>query len=119
VGDPRALSDTLFWAADAYLLWCFERQTSPRVAELAQRSGISRHALRRAWIERTGSAPAAYLKRRQIEFSKILLEVSDLGANAVAYRAGFGTRRTLFRSFRRVATTTPTEHREARKKSLA
>lgn len=98
---------------DAYLASCFERQSSPRVSELAHEEGASRCHLSRTFLLSAGLTLSAYLKNRQIERAKCLLAESDLSENEIAYMTGHGTRRTFFRSFRKATGVTPGMYRAA------
>ena len=98
-------------AAHGYLRDCFRAQSPPRASELAARVGASPVQLSRMFVRLFGQSPAHYLKLRQIERAKRLLRGTALSTNQVAYRAGFGTRATFFRLFRRVAGFTPARWR--------
>lgn len=102
-----------------YLRDCFSRESPPRVVELAERLGLSRSRLHEVFLERFGVRPAAYLKQRQIELAAELLSTTGLTSAQIAYRCGFGTRRTLFRSFQRTLATTPATFRPPDEMSLA
>jgi AraC-like DNA-binding protein len=91
----------------AYLRWCFLHESPPRVKELAGLLRVSRATLARACERHLGLSPSRLLKDGQLEFAADLLERGEASTTAVAYRAGFGTRATLFRSFRRVRGHTP------------
>ena len=96
--------------AELYLQNCFLKETPPRADELADLSGLSRSNFSRQFREEVGEPPARYLKRRQIEHAAEMLDDSQITLNRIAYRSGFGTRRTLFRSFRRHLGETPRNH---------
>ena len=98
---------------DAYLASCFERQSSPRVSELANEEGTSRCHLSRTFVSSFGFTLSAYLKNRQIDTARQLLTQSDLSENEIAYVSGHGTRRTFFRAFRRATGMTPGVYRAA------
>lgn len=105
---PRSLSpETL----DAYLEECFASCTPPRASELAARCGMSPAQFTRTLVRERGTRPAEYLKARQVEFARRLLETTDLTTTEIAYRAGFGTRATFFRVFRRITGATPARFR--------
>jgi len=92
---------------DRYVRDCFRAETAPRVSELADCLGLSPVQLARTFDELLGVRPSDYLKRQQVEFAKELLATTNLNTTQIAYRAGFGTRATFFRLFRKVAHTTP------------
>jgi AraC-like DNA-binding protein len=98
-------------AVEEYLDRCFSTEEPPRVSELATVLGISRETLSRDFAASYGTPLSAYLKQRQIAHAKRLLSASDLSTTQIAYLCGFGTRRTFYRSFRRVTSLTPDEFR--------
>jgi AraC-like DNA-binding protein len=97
----------LLEGAERYLRDCFRSESAPRSGELAALLGMSAVQLSRAFAESVGMRPSRYLKARQIEFAQRLLTHTRLTTNAIAYRAGFGTRATFFRLFRELARATP------------
>ena len=99
--------------ARAYLQECFERQSAPRVSELAARLGVSRSQLNEYFRCAHDMTASAFLKNEQIEEAKRLLRETGLTLAEIAYRAGFGTRRTLYRAFLRVTGMTPDQYRRA------
>jgi AraC-like DNA-binding protein len=108
----EALSpDEIARTIDSYLRDCFERESPPRVDELAQTVGLASAALSRRFRRCCGVRLADHLKRQQVEFAERLLRDSDLTTTQIAYRAGFGTRRTFFRSYRRLTGDTPDAYR--------
>ncbi|HEX2834867.1 MAG TPA: helix-turn-helix transcriptional regulator [Thermoanaerobaculia bacterium] len=98
---------------EAYLRECFASESSPRVTELALRLGVSRGHLHVLFIDRFGVTPSAFLKQRQLEHAQDLLRSTGLSSAAIAYRCGFGSRRTMFRTFQREMATTPSALRRA------
>lgn len=104
---------------DAYVRRCFEHETPPRVAELAGSLGLSRSRFSEVFASLSDLCPSAYLKQQQLEYAAKLLSDTDLTSAEVAYRAGFGTRRTLFRAFRRTVDATPLSFRSLDRMSLA
>jgi AraC family transcriptional regulator len=100
-------------AIERYLSECFAREETPRACELAARCGLSPAQFTRALLRERGMRPADYLKARQVELARRLLETTDLNTTAIAYRAGFGTRATFFRVFRRITGETPAQFRHA------
>src|SRR3954453_23814858 len=106
-----ARPDQLLATIEEYLRDCFERESPPRVDELAQIAGLAPAALSRRFRRRYGVGLAEHLKRLQVDFAERLLRDSDLTATQIAYRAGFGTRRTFFRAYRRLKGETPDAYR--------
>lgn len=99
---------------DGYLRSCFDRESQPRVGEVARLLGLSGDQLMETFSRELGTSPAAYLKTRQVEAAVLLLTKTDLSLTQVGYATGFGTRRTLFREFRRRLGTTPGHIRSQR-----
>ena len=98
-------------AIDGYLANCFADEDVPRASELAVKCGISPAQLTRLFVRDRGMRPSDYLKSRQVEYAKRLLMTTPLTTTEIAYRAGFGTRATFFRVFRRVTGMTPSRFR--------
>ncbi|HEX9986516.1 MAG TPA: AraC family transcriptional regulator [Thermoanaerobaculia bacterium] len=104
--DSRMLKEL----TDRYVRDCFRQESAPRASELAYRLGMSPVQLSRAFRELLGVCPSDYLKRQQVDFAKQLLSTTTLSTTQIAYRAGFGTRATFFRLFRKLARATPREY---------
>lgn len=98
-------------AVDAYLLRCFSTEETPRVSELAEVLGLAREKLSRAFAVEAGESLSAYLKRRQVSHAERLLTTSSLSTTRIGYLAGFGTRRTFYRAFRRDTGMSPDQYR--------
>jgi AraC-like DNA-binding protein len=110
------LSSTAFDSIiDRYLRDCFEKESPPRVDELALFLGVTSSALSRRFRRQFGVGLAEELKRRQCAFAEQLLLGSDLTVTQIAYRAGFGTRRTFFRAYQRLKGVTPESSRSRRR----
>src|SRR5258706_4755378 len=107
--------DELLETIEEYLRDCFERESPPGVDELAQDVGLAPAALSRRFRRRYGMGLAEHLKRLQVDFAESLLRDSELTATQIAYRAGFGTRRTFFRAYRRLKGDTPDAYRSRRR----
>lgn len=91
---------------DEYLAWCFSNETAPRADELAARAGMSRSAFSRRYKKICGVSPSRALKQAQLRYVQSLMGTGrDL--TTLAYAAGFGSRRSIFRSFRREMGATP------------
>lgn len=98
-------------AADAYVELCIRLQTPPHARELALYLALTPSTLTKRFRALYGELPATYLKRRQLETAVRLLRTTTLNIAAIADRSGFGSRETLFRTFRRELQTTPTAFR--------
>ena len=105
--NPKQLRE----AVDRYLQRCFSTEETPRVSELAEQLGVTREMLSRAFAAEHGIALSAYLKERQLAHATDLLESTDLSTTRIAYLSGFGTRRTLYRAFRRGRGISPDQYR--------
>ena len=110
--DGRA--SNLRHTVDEYLRRCFSDEETPRVSELATLLGMTRERLSRDFAAAYGVALSAYLKHRQIRHARRLLDASDLSTTRIGYLCGFGTRRTLYRAFRRSTGFTPDQYRRGR-----
>lgn len=94
-----------------YVEECFQVQSSPQVSELARQSALSCKKLNRICKDQLRQGTARALRGAQVEHAKELLESTGLSMNQVAYRSGFGTRRTFFRVFRCAVGLTPNRYR--------
>lgn len=95
----------------AYLEWCYRVETPPRVSEVADSLGVTSAQLSKEFRRLFGTNLSDYLKTRQVEYADRLLRETQLTVTKVAYRAGFGTRRTFFRTYRRIRGETPEQYR--------
>ena len=95
--DERAFAH----AVRRYALQCFAGETSPRVEELARHLGIPRRTLERMTRRLFGCAPGQFLRATRRIYAQRMLRRTSLTTAQVAYRSGYGTRRSLFRSFRK------------------
>jgi AraC-like DNA-binding protein len=100
----RALVDQYSWEA-------MERESPPRVKELAASLRISSAECTSLFRHVVGDAPSSYLRRLQLERAKRLLLQTTLSMNEIAYQSGFGTRTTFFRAFKRQTGLTPKQYR--------
>lgn len=89
-----------------YLADCFRDETPPRVSELASILEMRPSQFTRYFQRIYGENPLAVLKRAQVLHADRLLR-DGFSVNDAAYRSGFGTRRSIYRTFRRVFGTTP------------
>jgi transcriptional regulator GlxA family with amidase domain len=98
-------------AADAYLELCIRLGTPPQVRELARYLALSPSAVSKRFRALYGELPGAYMKRRQLAIAIQLLRTTHLSVAIIAMRAGFGSRETLFRTFRRLLRLPPSAFR--------
>ena len=90
-----------------YLESCLAIESPPRVSELAELAGLSPTQLTKHFRRVYGMAAAEYLKRWQIARAEEPMRQTTLSTTVIAYRCGFGTRRTFFRAYRRIKGKTP------------
>jgi AraC-like DNA-binding protein len=107
---PRATAYLSLDAIGAYLRSCLADRTAPRVSELARKLRVSRGTLITFVKKLRGTTPAKYFRQRQIQLAQKLLR-RGWSIERVARYAGFGTRRTFFRSFRTETGVTPDAYR--------
>jgi transcriptional regulator GlxA family with amidase domain len=93
-----------------YVRECLRREEVPRVSELAAIHGLTPEYISRSFRNRFGIRISDYIKMIQVRAAQHLLRTTDLNTTRIAYRCGFGTRRSFFRTYRRVAGNTPAEH---------
>ena len=105
--------DVSLSTVDGYLERCFLHEETPRVSELANLLEVSRESLSRRFAEIAGISLADYIKERQLMHAKTLLLTSELTTQRIAYRSGFGTRRTFYRAFRRATGISPAVYRRS------
>lgn len=105
--------DELRQLADEYVMDCFRHETPPHVNELARNLGLAAPDFSNLFVMLLGERPSVYFKRCRIESAKDLLAATDLPMNTIAYRCGFGTRRTFFRTFKRFVGSTPDVYRRS------
>jgi len=82
------------------------------VADLAAHAHVSVRTLARRFVEDTGHTPLQWILRARVDLARELLESTQLGVDAIAARAGFGTGANLRQHFRRVLGTSPGDYRE-------
>jgi AraC-like DNA-binding protein len=93
-----------------YVRECLLREDVPRVSELASNHGMTPEYVSRSFRERFGLRISDYIKSIQVRAAQRLLRNTDLNTTKIAYQCGFGTRRSFFRTYRRVAGSSPAEH---------
>ena len=82
------------------------------VPALATHVGLSERQFLRVFPAETGHSPATYVEAARVEAACRLLETTNDGLERIARLCGFGTLRTLQRSFHRVLAVAPHEYRE-------
>ncbi|HEV7765390.1 MAG TPA: helix-turn-helix domain-containing protein [Thermoanaerobaculia bacterium] len=92
-----------------YVRDCLRREDVPRVSELASEYGLTPEYVSRSFRDRFGVRISDYMKAIQVRAAQHLLRTTDLNTTRIAYRCGFGTRRSFFRTYRRMAGTSPVE----------
>lgn len=83
------------------------------VADLAERTGISRAALARRFTALVGEPPMAYLTGWRIALAADLLHEPGATVESVARRVGYSTPFALSTAFKRIRGVSPAEHRRA------
>ena len=83
--------------------------------EVAERHSISREHLTRAFQQRMGQPPAAWLNHARTVKARHLLTQSDLAISAVALQAGFSSTHTLARHIKETTGLSPQHYRESRR----
>lgn len=92
-----------------YVYRCLRAEEVPRVSELAQEEGLTAEHLSRIFRSRYGERISDFMKSIQVRRAQRLLQTTDLSTTRIAYLSGFGTRRTFFRTFRRMTGQSPVE----------
>ncbi|HEY1968151.1 MAG TPA: helix-turn-helix domain-containing protein [Pseudonocardia sp.] len=83
------------------------------VANLVERSAMSRRSLERLFHDRLGSSPGSWLIAQRIQTARQLMEGTDLSVEEVADAVGFGSVQALRREFKRAVQVAPTTYRRA------
>ena len=76
------------------------------------RVGLSERQFLRVFPTETGHSPAGYVEAARVEAACRLLETTADGLERIARVCGFGTLRTLQRSFQRILSVAPHEYRD-------
>ena len=90
-----------------YVRECLRREDVPRVSELAAIHGLTPEYVSRSFRDRFGVRISDYMKVIQVRAAQHLLRTTDLNTTRIAYQCGFGTRRSFFRTYRRLAGSSP------------
>jgi transcriptional regulator GlxA family with amidase domain len=96
---------------DSYLERCFAECTPPRVGELAMILDLEIWTLSRHFSRATGIGLLAYMRAKKLEHAVTLLVSSEGPVEAIATRAGFGSRSSFFREFAAAFAISPAEFR--------
>lgn len=105
---PQCCTESLAPVLD----WVLENlDVEHSVADLARRAAMSERSFARHFAAATGTTPHKWLTLRRVQLAQRLLEETDLGMDAVAARAGFGTGALLRHHFRRVVGVAPGDYR--------
>ena len=83
------------------------------LAQLADHAGMSVRTFTRRFREEVGVSPNRWLVRQRIERARELLERSDLGVDAIAAEAGFGSAAALRQQFQRTVGVAPSAYRRS------
>jgi len=106
----RLTKQQFLYLVHRYVVECFAREEPPRVHELAERLGISERTLRRRAQEYCGVPAGVLLRALRRKHARSRMRRTNLTTTSIAYRAGYGSRRTLFRAFRRETGLSPRQH---------
>lgn len=94
--------------------WFYRNLSKPiRLADLAERLGISERTLVRRFHDTLNQTPLAYLQSLRVRTARWLLETTDLTICDVAARVGYGDASSFSRLFRQLEGVTPGHHRNA------
>jgi AraC family transcriptional regulator, transcriptional activator FtrA len=102
--DAPTLEPLLSW-----LVTTLDREHT--VESLAARAHMSSRTFARRFRAETGTTPHGWLTGQRVLLARRLLEDTDLGVDAIAQRAGFGTAAMLRHHFTRRVGTTPQQYR--------
>ncbi|HEY2057437.1 MAG TPA: DJ-1/PfpI family protein [Amycolatopsis sp.] len=100
-----ALREMIAWIAD-------HPGDDLTVPALARRAAMSERNFTRVFHAETGRTPAAYVESVRVEAAKRLLESTAIPLETLAHRCGFGTDKSLQRTFKRTLQVTPGEYRK-------
>lgn len=81
------------------------------VANLARRANLSERTFARRFRDELGTTPTAWLTSQRVQRAQQMLEATDLGLDAIAQQAGFGTAALLRHHFARQLGVAPSAYR--------
>ncbi|MBO7743107.1 helix-turn-helix transcriptional regulator [Paenibacillus sp. MWE-103] len=81
------------------------------LAKAAAKADMSPRHFYRLFKERTGQTFLEYVQHKRIAKSCLLLETTDLGVSEIAYATGYKDLKSFYRTFRKLAGSTPTAYR--------
>ncbi len=82
------------------------------VDDMASKTHMSRRNFHRRFMERTATAPLAWLQQQRIGRTKELLETTNLTVEEIAAHVGLGSPANLRQHFRRATSLSPIRYRE-------
>lgn len=83
-----------------------------RVSQLPAMENLSLSAYNKHFLRLTGISPGEYILKNKVEYTKKLLEETELSVTEIAYQAGFSSSQYFATVFRRFCFTTPSEYRK-------
>lgn len=83
-----------------------------KLADLAERLGITDRYLRKLFVEKLGVSPKHYVLHQQILFAKSLLHQTHMSIQDIAFASGFNNVRRFNDAFKNIANKTPSEVRK-------
>lgn len=107
----HGLRQRLERAAELYLRECYRKRTAARADEFAEYLRLARPYLSRVVPEVLGVPLRDFLRQRQLEYARHLLETTPLSTVQIAVAAAFGTRPTFYRCFVEAYGMTPGAYR--------
>lgn len=88
-------------------------ETPLTVAQIADQTFVSQRQLERDFKKILGNSIAGYYSRLRIMFARRLLTETGLSATQIAIRAGYSSRASFNRSYKRILGKTPTDERKS------
>ena len=85
--------------------------------EVADKHGVSREHLTRAFLERIGTSPAAWLNQARVAKARHLLAQTDITLRDVAAQAGFASLHTMARLLKEATGLSPGNYRDQHRTS--